>query len=268
MHESYRHAKSAQSTGLTAGDSTHQALLTIVDEAGSTNSVMTETDRREALPHGYAIMARRQTAGRGQRGNSWESEAGQNVTLSVMLRPEGVEAREQFMVSEAVAIATAGVVAELTGVQAEVKWPNDIYVGQQKIAGILIECGLEGERISRAIAGIGLNVNQSVWRSDAPNPVSMRQLTGEEYDTAATARLLVERVARLTAMLPAGADEIERSYAARLWRREGRHLWEDAASGEVFRAGIARVERTGRLILDNGREYWFKEVKQVIPELP
>ena len=68
-------------------------------------------------------MARRQTAGRGQRGNSWESEAGQNVTLSVMLRPEGVEAREQFMVSEAVAIATAGVVAELTGVQAEVKWP-------------------------------------------------------------------------------------------------------------------------------------------------
>ena len=165
-------------------------------------------------------MARRQTAGRGQRGNSWESEAGQNVTLSVMLRPESVEAREQFMVSEAVAIATAccGRRADRGSGRSEVL--NDIYVGQQKIAGILIECGLEGGRISRAIAGIGLNVNQSVWRSDAPNPVSMRQLTGEEYDTAATARLLVERVARLTAMLLPGADEIERSYAARLWRRE------------------------------------------------
>lgn len=246
-----------------AGDNMTQPHLTIVEEAGSTNSVMAEADREHPLPHGHAIMARRQTAGRGQRGNSWESEAGQNVTLSVMLRPEGVEIREQFMVSEAVAIATAITVRELTGLEAEVKWPNDIYVGEHKIAGILIECGLEGGRISRAIAGIGLNVNQSAWLSDAPNPISMRQLTGKRYDTEDTARRLVEHVTRLTASLPEAADEIERTYSSMLRRREGRHLWEDAASGEVFMAGITRVERTGRLILDNGREYWFKEVKDV-----
>lgn len=235
--------------------------LTIIEEAASTNSLMAEKDREQRLGHGHAIMARRQTAGRGQRGNHWESEPGMNVTLSIMLRPHGVEAREQFLVSEAVAIATAETVAELTGEPAEVKWPNDIYVGQKKIAGILIECGLERQCISRAIAGIGLNVNQTLWLSDAPNPVSMRQLTGKEYDVEATARLLVDKVVRQVSSLPGNAAGTERRYASLLWRREGLHLWEDAASGELFTAGIARVERTGRLVMDNGREYWFKEVK-------
>ena len=147
------------------------------------------------------------------------------------------------------------------GVRTAVKWPNDIYIGDRKIAGILIECALEGQRISRAIAGIGLNVNQTAWLSDAPNPVSMRELTGAAYDVEATARMLVEKTARLTAALPSSADETERRYASLLWRREGIHSWEDAASGEVFSAGIARVERTGRLVMDNGRCYWFKEVK-------
>ena len=237
------------------------AQLTIIEEAQSTNTLMAAADHARHLPHGAAIMARSQTAGRGQRGNHWESEPGKNVTLSIMLRPQGVDAREQFLVSEAVAIATAETVRELTGLPAEVKWPNDIYIGDRKIAGILIECALEGQRISRAIAGIGLNVNQTAWLSDAPNPVSMRELTGAAYDVEATARMLVEKTARPTAALPSSADETERRYASLLWRREGIHSWEDAASGEVFSAGIARVERTGRLVMDNGRCYWFKEVK-------
>ena len=237
------------------------AQLTIIEEAQSTNTLMAAADHARHLPHGAAIMARSQTAGRGQRGNHWESEPGKNVTLSIMLRPQGVDAREQFLVSEAVAIATAETVRELSGLPAEVKWPNDIYIGDRKIAGILIECALEGQRISRAIAGIGLNVNQTAWLSDAPSPVSMRELTGAAYDVEATARMLVEKTARLTAALPSSADETERRYASLLWRREGIHSWEDAASGEVFSAGIARVERTGRLVMDNGRCYWFKEVK-------
>lgn len=227
-------------------------MLTLIDSCASTNSAID----REA-PHGFALMAREQTAGRGQRGNSWEAEPGRNVTLSLMLRPEGLPAVRQFEVSEAVALGVADAVEELGIGDVRVKWPNDIYVGDRKIAGILIENSLTGPMIGRSIAGIGLNVNQREFRSDAPNPVSAWQLTGREYDVEAVARRMVGLIlGRL------GRDN-HAEYRRRLWRGEGTWEWLTAA-GERFSAAIEDVLPDGCLCLGGRAPFAFKEVAPVM----
>ncbi|MDE5927427.1 MAG: biotin--[acetyl-CoA-carboxylase] ligase, partial [Duncaniella sp.] len=143
-------------------------------------------------PHGTVVMAREQTAGRGQRGNSWEAEPGCNITLSLLLRPEGLHPARQFVISQAVSLAIADLVSHFVAAPVSIKWPNDIYVDDRKICGILIENTITGTSIDRTIVGIGLNVNQTEFRSDAPNPVSMRQLMPKiEFAVASLARAMV-----------------------------------------------------------------------------
>ncbi len=137
-------------------------------------------------PHGYVLMAREQTAGRGQRGNSWEAAPGMNVTMSVMLRPQGLPAAAQFAISEAVAMGVVDLLDSLGVDGARVKWPNDIYVGDRKVCGILIENSLCGTIVGRSVAGVGLNVNQREFVGGAPNPVSLRQLLGRDLDVEST----------------------------------------------------------------------------------
>lgn len=228
-------------------------MLTLIDTCPSTNAAID----REA-PHGFALMAREQTAGRGQRGNSWEAEPGKNITLSLMLRPEGIAATAQFAISEAVALGVADAVVELGVKEVAVKWPNDIYVGDRKIAGILIENSLNGPMISRSIAGIGLNVNQESFRSDAPNPVSIRQLTGREHDTEALARCMIALIlGRL------GQDN-HAEYCSRLWRGKGTWAWTTPADGTPFMAAIEGVMPDGHLCLTGRAPFAFKEVSPVM----
>lgn len=199
-------------------------------------------------------MALTQTAGRGQRGNSWEADPGQNITLSIMLRPANLPAARQFEVSEAVCLAVADLLNEIGLPDVKVKWPNDVYVSDRKIAGILIENALgTGGMLSRSIAGIGLNVNQELFRSDAPNPVSIWQLTGRKHDLRTLAVRLIELIlARL------GRNN-HADYRRTLWRGNGEWPWV-TAHGETFTAAIADVLPDGRLNL-NGRLFAFKEVK-------
>lgn len=228
--------------------------LEVIEECASTNAAI----RRDA-PHGYALMALNQTAGRGQRGNTWEAEPGRNITLSLMLRPRDIEASRQFEVSEAVALGVADLLRGLGIEEVRVKWSNDIYVGNRKICGILIENALSGKMIERSIAGIGLNVNQAEFRSDAPNPVSLRQLTGREYDLEPLAE---EMVRLILARLARGKNHAD--YRAALWRGRGVHPWQ-TPEGEKFDAAIEDVLPDGRLIL-SGRErpYAFKEVAPIL----
>lgn len=128
--------------------------IEIVGTSPSTNSALAAV--AASRRHGYTIMARTQTAGRGQRGNTWEAEPGANITMSVLLRPQGLEARDQFALSEAVSLGITDTLAR-HGIDARIKWPNDIYVGDMKICGILIENSLAGSLVERSIAGIGLN---------------------------------------------------------------------------------------------------------------
>ena len=156
-------------------------LIEWLQEVGSTSTYLREN--RADAPHATVVAARSQTAGRGQRGNSWEAEPGRNLTFSMLLRPRGVDARTQYAVSEAVATAIVTVLRRYVpdSDHLTVKWPNDIYYTDSKLCGILIECSLSGLTIDRAVAGVGINVNQTEFRSDAPNPISLRQITGREY---------------------------------------------------------------------------------------
>ena len=159
----------------------------------STNS---EAARRaDSLDNLSVIAARCQTAGRGQKGNRWISDADLNLTFSIFLRfdttaagsgkdfPQ-IKATDQFMISETATLAQCRLL-EAYGIDARIKWPNDIYVGNRKISGMLVENTLEGKWLKTSIVGIGLNVNQVTFPADLPNPVSMRRCSGKKYDTDA-----------------------------------------------------------------------------------
>lgn len=243
-----------------------------LDSTTSTNSAIAALGL--SAENGTVVTAYAQSAGRGQRGNSWESEPGKNITLSILWKPQTVQASEQFILSEAVALAVADTVDEVSPTPAEVKWPNDIYVGNRKICGILIENSLQGRSISRTIAGVGLNVNQTVFLSDAPNPVSLAMLTGGELDrdkiqTGLIAHLR-ERLAQADTV--GSCASLHDEYIGRLWRRDGWHPWIIPDTQQSpFMARIADVALTGHLTLEtpDGRHtvYAFKEVKPLLDGL-
>lgn len=237
----------------------------VIPSTPSTNAWLAENaDSLEAPCMARAIE---QTAGRGQRGNSWESQPGMNLTASVLLHPEGVEPRCQFVISEAVALAVVDMLAAY-GVEAKVKWPNDIYVADRKICGILIEHSILGSAITRTIAGIGVNINQTLFVSDAPNPVSLAMLTGRHTSIAEAAARLGDALERRMAMT-ASPERLHEEFLARLWRGDGAlYPFFDKLRGMEMQARIAGIDPDGMLTLadadGNTRRYAFKEVEFLI----
>lgn len=218
-------------------------------------------------PHGTVVMAREQTAGRGQRGNSWEAEPGCNITLSLLLRPEGLHPARQFVISQAVSLAIADLVSHFVAAPVSIKWPNDIYVDDRKICGILIENTITGTSIDRTIVGIGLNVNQTEFRSDAPNPVSMRQLMPKmEFDVESLARAMVSDILeRVDAALASPQQSLCGEYFGRLWRNEGWHPFYDHQRDHTMTARVDSVDPSGIITLTDradgiARTYAFKEL--------
>lgn len=246
--------------------------LVALDETDSTNRYLGQLcrDLQESVAEFTTVTAEFQTAGKGQRGNSWESEEGQNLLFSFVLYPTFLEARRQFILSQIVSLAIKEELSLLAdGIT--IKWPNDIYWQERKICGILIENDLSGSRIGRCISGIGINVNQEVFRSDAPNPVSLKQITGKEHDRQELLARILQRVqGYYTHLQCEGADacaaDIVPRYARSLFRRRGFHPYRDA-NGE-FLARLLRVELDGRFVLEdeNGKErdYLFKEVQYIL----
>lgn len=221
-------------------------------------------------PHGTVVMAREQTAGRGQRGNSWEAEPGRNITLSLLLRPKGLHPARQFVISQAVSLAIVDMLEHFVAQPVRIKWANDIYVGDRKICGILIENTITGTSIDCTIVGIGLNVNQMEFHSDAPNPVSLRQLMPKtEFDVEALARAMVcdiiERVDETLAADDAAMLALQKLYFGKLWRNEGWYPYHDNLRDVDMMARIDSVDPSGIITLtdraDNlPRTYAFKEV--------
>lgn len=219
-----------------------------------------------SLPGFTVVVTEEQTAGRGQQGNSWEAERGKNILFSLLCHPDFVRASKQFLLSQCMALAIRNALAvHVEGVM--VKWPNDIYVGDKKISGTLIECDLMGKSIANCIIGTGVNINQEVFVSDAPNPTSLKLLTGREYDKEEVLADIIRRFAELYDRLVQGEEEaIRKEYMQCLYRKEGMHEYEDVRGR--FMAEIAGVEPTGHLLLkfENGNtvRYEFKEVKFVL----
>ena len=217
--------------------------------------------------HGDVIWAEVQTKGRGQRGNSWDSNAGENLTFSLVLCPENFRAEDQFYLSKAVSV---GAIEALSGfgLPAETKWPNDIYVGDRKVAGMLIENDLQGMTITRSILGIGLNVNQESFDPALPNPVSMRGVSGREFDRVDVLEKILERIFYWTGKLKKMRfAEIDEKYQQHFYRREGVY-WFREPEKEPFEAAIEGVRPSGELILrrldGSSSTYLFKEVEFII----
>lgn len=214
------------------------------------------------------VYAGRQTAGRGQRGNSWESEPGMNLTASALIFPEGIPPARQFLVSEAVALSVVDVLAEY-GIDAMVKWPNDIYVGGRKICGILIENTVMGPRILHSVAGFGVNVNQTRFLSDAPNPVSMAQLAGKTFSVDEIAGRFAEVIPARMVMAATDPEGIHTDFMRRLWRGDGRsYPFLDRLKGVRFSGRIEGVDPDGILHIVSAdgvsRSYAFKEVEFIL----
>lgn len=209
-----------------------------------------------------------QTAGRGQAGNSWESAAGNNLLFALLLHPAAIAADAQFILSQITALS----LCETLLLHADgftIKWPNDIYWENSKISGTLIENSLSGRRIDDCLIGVGVNINQTAFCSDAPNPISLRQITGKEHERVFILAEIIRRFKRYYSLLQKGETQsIASAYMNLLYRREGCHLYQDLNG--VFSARIEGVEPSGHLLLalpdGQTRRYAFKEVKFLIPE--
>ena len=226
-----------------------------IDETDSTNRWLREQGGEENV----VVWADYQTAGRGCGTNHWESERGKNLTFSMLLHPHDVPAQKQFRISRAISLAICKALGQHIG-DLSIKWPNDIYWRDGKIGGILIEVSLLGNKVKDCIIGIGLNINQRVFRSDAPNPVSMWQICEQETDCEQLLQEILQAFQEY--MGKSNKDE----YQSMLYRRKGFHPYADKDG--AFMAEIIDVEDDGHLLLrdDNGqlRRYAFKEVTFVI----
>ncbi len=235
-----------------------------LEEVDSTNSyIMREVTNLKAP---VMIVAHTQTAGQGQRGNSWEAEPGKNLTFSIFYRPAELPPMAQFAMSEAVALAVVDFLAA-HDIQAKVKWPNDIYVGDRKICGILIRHSIMGSFVSYSVIGVGINVNQKEFRSDAPNPVSMWQITAQTYDLPQLESEIAGKMEERLQLIRTEKDRValHKEFMGKLWRGDGSlYPFTDAATGENFSARIDGVALHGpiSLRLEDGslRTYAFKEV--------
>jgi BirA family biotin operon repressor/biotin-[acetyl-CoA-carboxylase] ligase len=154
--------------------------LLILPECTSTNTLAAELSQAGEAAEGTVVITHHQTAGRGQRGNTWQSGKGLNLTLSIVLQPTFLSAIRQFQLNKAVALAVRDVVSKYTDEAVCVKWPNDIMIGDKKVCGILIENQLTGDKLGRSIVGIGLNVNQSDFESPLASSVSLH--SGKSID--------------------------------------------------------------------------------------
>lgn len=248
-----------------------------INETHSTSTLLRQQYSDE-LPHLYAIRTDFQTAGRGQTGNGWESEKGKNLLVSVLLKYPEIAASEQWRLSMLVAVTLYEAIAQFVPEQMlTIKWPNDIYYGEKKMAGILLENFLQGPYIQYSIAGVGVNVNQTEWVSDAPNPLSMRLITGEEYDVETLMHAWMEQ---MVVWQEHTTQDLRNAYMQRLYRKDGWHYYVERevdvsptniAKMDVdnaFLAQIVDITPQGELQLrmqnDEIKTYHFKQIRFVL----
>ena len=238
-------------TGSTNPYIPNQHLMQIIhlDETPSTNNYATRLLRTEPAGEGTVILTFRQTRGRGQAQNSWESEDFRNLTFSLILRPDFLSASSQFLLSQAVSLG----ISDFLSTESEcvtIKWPNDIMVCDRKIAGILIENSVMGHSIAWSVAGAGININQSVFGDYSPQAVSLNMLTGKVYNlNKCLDKILDNIMLRYLALKQGKHMKIHRDYLDRLYAYEE---WLEFTTGEeTVEARIVGTDEFGRLLLED-----------------
>ena len=233
-----------------------------IDELGSSNNYAATQLLTKRLPEGIVFVANSQVDGRGQVSNRWESEPNKNLTFSIVLYPDFLEIMKQFEISKAISLGVVDFLKELTD-QVSIKWPNDIYIGAKKVAGILIENSIRIDKISSCIVGIGLNINQQLFVSDAPNPISLTQATGIPYNLEEALFQLCQKIdARYHQLRNGDFRQIDDDYIEILYQLGNWSNYSDENSD--FEGQIIGVDQIGRLMIEtrdgNIKKYHFKEV--------
>ena len=233
-----------------------------VDELDSTNNYAASLLLTKRPPEGTVIVANSQVGGRGQASNKWESEPDRNLTLSIVLYPEFMEITKQFEISKAISLGVVDFLKDLVN-DVSIKWPNDIYIGKKKAAGILMEYSIRKGKISSCIVGIGLNINQTIFKSNAPNPVSLSQATDLIYDLENCITVLLKKIdSRYQQLSELKLQEIDNDYEKILYQKD---IWSSySAKGGDFEGKILGVDEDGTLMIETMnqtvRKFNYKEV--------
>jgi BirA family transcriptional regulator, biotin operon repressor / biotin---[acetyl-CoA-carboxylase] ligase len=232
----------------------------------STNSHAASLVKENEVSEGAVIYTNYQSSGRGHGGNKWESEEGKNLLISIILFPSMIAPEDQFLLSMAVSLGICDFLDRYTS-GISIKWPNDIYVNNDKIAGILIENSIMGGIIEHTIAGIGININQTKFLSNAPNPVSLSNITGRQYDlTVCLDQLTSDLDKRYKFLIGEEAGLIRHDYLYRLYRHNQWCKYHDLNG--VFTGRLLNVSDTGKLNVERAEgtinEYSFKEIDFIL----
>ncbi|MDR1339663.1 MAG: biotin--[acetyl-CoA-carboxylase] ligase [Prevotellaceae bacterium] len=218
------------------------------------------------VSEGTVVVCSEQTDGRGQVGNRWESAPGENLTMSLILRPENIAANGLFLLSKAFSLAVVRSLA-CYSIEALIKWPNDIYVEGRKIAGILIEHSFSGDSFAFSVIGLGLNVNQFLFPAMDIVPTSITAETGKDYYDVN--EILSSVLHNFSLLYGSSKEEINSGYMEKLFRRKGYFPYL-TKGGETLIAEIHEVADSGELVLrdGNGRlnSFFFKEIVYVLDE--
>lgn len=229
----------------------------------STNTYATELLSKSNPADGTVILTYNQTAGRGQIGSKWESAPDKNVSMSIIFYPKFLAAQAQFSLNAAVSLAVYDVVSQYVN-DVKVKWPNDIYIGKKKVAGILIQNTLSGMNLQTAVVGIGLNVNQTEFLSDAPNPTSLFLETGKEVSLSITVGALAAALEKRYLQLKNGKQkEMRREYIMNMYRF-GKPFAYQRMDNSYFTGIITGISDFGKLVIDTEigeEEFGLKEVR-------
>ncbi|MEQ1587636.1 MAG: biotin--[acetyl-CoA-carboxylase] ligase [Cyclobacteriaceae bacterium] len=234
--------------------------LVFVPECHSTNTLAMDLGQRESIVEGTVVITDNQHSGRGQRGNQWVSEPGKNLTFSLILRPGFLRPDQQFRLTMVMSLAVTDFVKSKVPDSVKIKWPNDVLVNERKICGILIENSLSGDTIQSAVAGIGLNINQTSFPS--LNATSIKQETGKDYTLENELPLLLQAIEeRYVQLLDGKINLLENDYLTNLYRKGELHVFNTMAG--ALNGMIEGVDQRGRLILQTSEGKQFYDLKEI-----
>jgi len=246
-----------------------QFIIHHIDPIDSTNNFVFELFKKAKVKEGSVYITDDQYAGRGHNQNHWESEKGKNLTLSLVIHPGFIEPSQQFHITQFISLAITDFLKTIVNKNdVKIKWPNDIYIKDSKVCGILIQNSIVGNKTDYSIVGIGLNVNQKEFYSDAPNPISIINCINEESDLDKLLNSLLNFIGNRYKQLKIKIDvsEIESEYLMNLYRYNKTSAFSD--NDGVFTGKIVGIGEYGQLkiLKNNGliKQYNFKEIEFVL----
>lgn len=233
-----------------------------IKETTSTNVELQQMMMDGYLEEGTVLVAENQTLGRGQSGNSWESEPGKNLLFSMLIHPDFLDLKQHFLLSELTANSIKQVLDKYVD-HVTIKWPNDIYYQDKKISGILIENNIEENVIRQSVIGIGVNVNQEIFTGETPNAVSLKQILEADIDLDLLLTEITNQLLSDYNKLKNGEwDDIRQYYHGSLYRKSGMYVFSDKNGQFTARVDSVADDGVLSLVTEAGeiRRYLFKEV--------